>query len=148
MNRLTTALLVGVIVIVGAANGQQLERLDVRGTLDVPPGTILPDKFRVEVEILKIEPGKVITFARQVGRLQTTTVKSLPYQFTVGCPKSVLKDTPPKMFIVRGSVYELPKAGGSKLIFQTPENDRIAAFTAEGAPLQDVRLNLKATAGK
>ena len=148
MNRLCTVLILCLFAVLGAASGQQTERVEVSGTLDLPPGAMLPPQFRVELEILKLEAGSVINLARRVGQLQTTTVKIFPYQFKVACPKSVLKDTPTKQFIVRGLVYELPKSGGSKLIFQTPDNEKIAAFTANGEPRQDIRVVLKAAPAK
>jgi type III secretion system (T3SS) chaperone YscW len=145
MNRLTA--IICVCVVASCAVGQA-QRPQVTGTLELPPGATLPANVKIEVDIYKVEPGQVITFLKRVGREEMKTVKSTPVTFAVPYPPTVLKDTPPKSFVLRASVYELPKAGGSKLVYQTPEKEMPEAFTAAGEPRQNVRLAVKAVQSK
>jgi hypothetical protein len=137
------SLLLLCVVALSAAAGDDSQRIEVTGTVALPQGAKVPAKFRVEVDILKVEPGKVLTFLRPVGRLKTTTARSFPFSYSVACPKSVLKETPAKMFILRASVYELPDSGGSKLVYATPESDRTEALSANGEGRKDVLLLVK-----
>jgi hypothetical protein len=103
----------------------------VTGTVSLPAGATAPASFRVDVEILKLEPGQVLTLARQVGRQQISTAKAFPVQFAVSYPKTVLKDPSPKSFVLRASVYELPKSGGAKLLYRTPDSELVEAFSGQ-----------------
>jgi uncharacterized lipoprotein YbaY len=142
MNRLSALLALGLLA--SAAAAQDLSTgPPVTGTVVLPAGVTLPPNAKVVVNIYKVEPGQVITFLKPVGRHEQASVKSAPVSFSVRYPKSVLKDTPAKSFVMRASVYE-----GSKLRFETPEKEMPEAFTANKEPRQQVQLAVKAVGSK
>jgi hypothetical protein len=145
MKRLAIALAFCFVAVASAAD-DKVDR--VTGTVELGGGATAPAKFRLEVEILKVEPGKVITFLKRVGQLRTETVKSFPARFECPYPKSTLKDTKPESFIMRALVYELLPKGSSKLVYQTPDDEVVKPFTADGRPRQNVQVVVKPIAKK
>lgn len=130
------------------AGDTKLQRVEVSGSVALPPEAQAPAKFRVVVEILKVEPGRGLTLLRSVGRLQLDTAPSFPVNYTVACPRSALKDTPANQFILRASVYERPAKGGVRLIYKTPDKDRTEALSANGEGRKNVRLTVEPVKGK
>ena len=143
MKRLSGLLVLAVFVTTAIAADDLSTGPPVTGTVILPDGAALPPKAKVVVNIYKVEPGQVITFLKSVGRWERSDLKSPPITFSVRYPKSVLKDTPAKSFVMRASVYE-----GSKLRFETPEKEMPPAFTADKEPRQQVQLAVKAIASK
>src|SRR5262245_1077647 len=87
--------------------GEKLGSVQITVTNALPSCTTYPTKCRIDFEIAKIEPGKVITFHKIVGRQEIGVVRSTPLQFACPCPKSYLKDTPATSFTLRAKVYDL-----------------------------------------
>src|ERR1043165_6509838 len=135
------------VVPVDAGDGK-IQRIEVTGNVALPPESKAPAKFRVAVKIRKLKPAKPITLLQPVGRAQIETVQSFPVSYTVACPRSALKDTPPELFILRASVYEYPAKGGLRLVYKTPDNDRTEALSANGEGRKDVRLTVAPVSGK
>ncbi len=145
MRRLSFPMLIVLLASTALAQ-DKFETVKVTGSVQLPSGATAPAKFRVTVEIARIEPGQVITFHKVVGRTEIGNANSFPVAFTVGCPKSVMKDTPANMFTLRAKVYDTTK--GTKLIYETPMNEGLQPFTASMEPKQGVTLPVKAVAAK
>jgi hypothetical protein len=73
-------------------------------------------------------------------------IKSTPVEFTVRCPKSQLKDTPPSRFTLRAKVYDT--SSGRKLLYETPRDEALQPFTEGGEPKQNLTLPVKAPVKK
>jgi hypothetical protein len=140
-------LLVATLSLVPVSNaGEKFASLEVTGVIQLPAGASYPAKVQVDIEIAKIEPGKVITFHKIVGRTELRVLKSTPVEFAVRCPKSHLKDTPPSKFTLRAKVYDT--SSGRKLLYETPLTEALQPFTDGGEPKQNVTLPVKAPVGK
>jgi len=118
----------------------------VTGVVQLPAGANLPTKASVVVEIYKIEPGKVITFYKAIGRYENYVVKT-PLQFAVPCASSYLKDMPPaNSFALRAKVYDM--SSGRKLLYETPREEALQPFTDGGQPKQNLTVPVQAPVPK
>src|SRR5262245_25890888 len=118
MKRFAMLLVFGLVATAGAAD--KAERPEISGMVLLGEGLTAPANFRVDVEVFKLKPNEVLTIGTRVARHQIGTAKSFPVPFACVYPQSVLKDASASSFVIRASVYDLPKASGAKLIYQTP----------------------------
>ncbi len=138
------SIVLGLALIAPARAGDdRFATVKVTGVVQLPPGASYPAKVKIDIDIAKIEPGKVIIFHKIIGRQEIRTIKSTPLPFAVSAPKSHLKDTPATSFTLRAKVYDL-ESGRPKLVFETPRDEAVQPFTEAGQAKQNVTLPVKA----